>query len=136
YDVRIPLRKKDRPKDFKAKLIKGYYNSEKDLVQNIKKHVVGGNKKLDGFKSVECQIMDIADDIAYSTYDLEDGLKAGFYHPISIFTYPKEVYTRIADKVSSTIGKTFTSQNVINVLFEIFNGIYQMKIPDNKFWSS
>ena len=61
---------------------KGYYYMEKDLVNKIKRNVIGPKSYNGYFKTIECQIMDIADDIAYSTYDLEDTFKAGF---INIF---------------------------------------------------
>jgi dGTPase len=67
-----------------AKLAKGYYGSEANLVAEIKRRVapsLGAGKE---FKTIECAIMDIADDIAYSTYDLEDSLHAGFVTPMKL----------------------------------------------------
>ena len=67
-------------------LQKGYYQSEKLLVNRIKQSVLGTNSFDGEFKTIECQIMDLADDIAYSTYDLEDALKAGFVSPIRLIS--------------------------------------------------
>ena len=58
-------------------LRKGYYASEATLVDKIKRSVLGKHyTQFDGpLKVIEMQIMDLADDIAYSTYDFEDALK-------------------------------------------------------------
>ncbi len=65
-----------------ASLSKGYYMSESALVKKIKSNVA---PNVEGkFKTLECAIMDLADDIAYSTYDLEDSLHAGFVSQISL----------------------------------------------------
>ena len=96
YDQLIPIeRKDDEP------LVKGFYHSEAELVRRIKRSVLGEVGKAAGFefKTVECQIMDIADDIAYSTYDLEDALKAGFVTPIAmVLAVREDVYQQIARK--------------------------------------
>ena len=68
-------------------LTKGYYASETDLVEKVKRGVLGHAFKArqdQRFEVVEMQIMDLADDIAYSTYDFEDALKAGFASPMSL----------------------------------------------------
>lgn len=63
---------------------KGYYSTEANLVAAIKKRVAPGVAADQPFKTIECAIMDIADDSAYSTYDLEDSLHAGFVSPLSL----------------------------------------------------
>lgn len=68
------------------KIIKGYYEDELDVVENTKRALLGeafASSDVE-FKVVECQIMDLADDIAYTCYDLEDAMKAGFTNPLDI----------------------------------------------------
>src|SRR5271165_2218438 len=100
YDSKIPeLRKQRKNKD---EISKGYYFCEADIVQKIKNDV-GFNKKkspFPTFKTIECSIMDIADDIAYSIYDLDDSFKAGFLDPVSMLAN----YDHIIPDVSKTTG--------------------------------
>lgn len=89
---------------------KGYYSCEKDIVRLIKEHVAPGFDASAGkFKSVECAIMDVADDIAYSTYDLEDALKAGFITPMAIIATPGILWDSIVVKVNESLAKEHAS---------------------------
>jgi dGTPase len=89
YDREIPATDEERQEShqagkhgFSKRPVKGYYHSEADLVKRIKAAVAPGHK--DTFKTLECSIMDLADDIAYSTYDLEDAFKAKFLSPLGM----------------------------------------------------
>ncbi len=84
-------------------LRKGYYYTEKDIVEQIRLNVLRGdmNKEM---KTIECQIMDIADDIAYSTYDLEDAFKAGFLSPLGILSSEPRFIEKVAEKVNEKMG--------------------------------
>ena len=117
YDTEIP---ETRSADDKVK--KGYYFCDRPVVVDIKNAVCPGvdfsNTK---FKTIECQIMDAADDIAYSTYDIEDTFKAGFLSPSKILTFDTDVLDIVAIQVGKEIGSSeFSSKDVIAVFLDLF----------------
>lgn len=131
YDREIPLvRKKLRKKRWKV--VKGYYHTEKELVNKIKKSVAG-DATLADFKTIECRIMDIADDIAYSTYDLEDALKGGFINPLDMMSANHELLKTISKKVSENMGGAqFTDKDALRTLWDIVisQGILEIEQED------
>jgi len=126
YDEQIPEARKN------GELVKGYYQSENNLVSAIKTHVTGGGAHTSEFKTIECYIMDLADDIAYSTYDLEDALKAGFLTPLDIISASEQLLERIAKKVSKEIKRPFDSKDVMSVLLDIFEECFDLESLDIK----
>jgi dGTPase len=105
YDRMIPQIKEDRNDSERRKPVKGYYFTEADLVREIKQYVLG--KQVDDFKSIECGIMDVADDIAYSTYDLEDSMKAGFISPLKILAFDDAFKMKVVNKVNGKLADTY-----------------------------
>jgi dGTPase len=113
YDRAIPLSRED------SKLAKGYYSSESALVRWIKRQVAGGDYE-GTFKTVECQIMDIADDIAYSTYDIEDAMKAGFLSPLDIYSLSTKKAQQIADSITAV---DINARDVTNIVQDTFGAL-------------
>ncbi len=104
---------------------KGYYLEDAPVVADIKSAVAPG---YDGksFKTIECSIMDIADDIAYSTYDLEDSFKAGFLKPSKILTMDFSVLHKVAEKVRKEVGiEKFSAAEVLGVFLDIFENHFE-----------
>ena len=119
YDVQIP-----KERQGKAKIVKGYYYTEKDIVDAIRSHVLdsSSNRQL---RTIECQIMDIADDIAYSTYDLEDAFKAEFLSPMKMLASEAELLERVAKKVKDRLRLSrFGKKAVQKVLLENYQEIF------------
>lgn len=130
YDRIIPYTEIERrSSDPSLKPIKGYYFSEIDLVNRIKESVGISGKDLVPFKSIECRIMDIADDIAYSTYDLEDGFKAGFYTPFDVMFPELELMKRMALRIGSRLKRTITDADIQEALHILFLSMFDK--PDS-----
>lgn len=112
-DRKIPRRSSDN-------VVKGYYYTEAELVKKIKDAVAGDYRPPGGFKTIECTIMDVADDIAYSTFDLEDAFKAGLFSPLSLLAAPDEIVEAVAKECTKHLRKT-TEEEVRNVLVDTYS---------------
>ncbi|WP_333898490.1 dGTP triphosphohydrolase [Agrobacterium pusense] len=136
YDTAIPLSSKERPEGDEKKVMKGYYNSDVGLVSDIKKYVIGAADITD-FKTIECSIMDIADDIAYSTYDLEDIFKSGFHKPLDLFGFSDSIYAEVVKTINKRLEKQYPDdckpvsvKDVHEILFDVFSPIFRVDEED------
>ena len=119
YDSRIPAaRNRIDP------IHKGYYDCDKTIVSRIREKVAGRSVPEGKFRTIECSIMDISDDIAYSTYDLEDSFKAGFITPLSILESSDSLRARVAKIVADRLNIKFTADDVLLTFFSIFKSIF------------
>jgi dGTPase len=135
YDRIIPESKAARESQASEKNpVKGYYAAESNLVERIKAHVAPGYTE--PFKTIECHIMDVADDIAYSTYDIEDAFKANFLSPLAMISKDDEFKERIASKVRDGLKSKlqglaaaemqFDVSHVNDILGELFKPLLQL----------
>ena len=137
YDKAIPIGSRERPPGKESSPVKGYYKSDGELVRAVKQHVIGDTEAVD-FKTIECSIMDIADDIAYSTYDLEDVFKSGIHNPLDLFSLPDSIYEAVAATINERITKQYkdestrvTVSDVQDVLYEVFSDIFTLGSDDH-----
>jgi dGTPase len=102
YDYDIPISKNDRRGQG---VQKGYYEAETSTVNWIKRSVANSYKGY--FKTIECSIMDLADDIAYATYDIEDVLKIKFLRLIDFLNLNDQTIDRITKIVTERSKKYY-----------------------------
>lgn len=110
YDAEIPERKDDRDDQG---VQKGFYTSHARLVKRIKQKVLGVSGYHGKFKTIECSIMDIADDIAYSTYDMEDCFKSGHLHPLKMIILNDSIYEAAANTINKRLRKQYADYEFV-----------------------
>lgn len=118
YDEIIPATKQNRETASSDKHpVKGVYHLEAALLNDIKKRLgVPNGEKL---ATIEASIMDVADDIAYSTYDIEDSLKAGFLSPLSMISMNDDFKQGIVGGVSRKIEEKYKDKDAEERFFDI-----------------
>jgi dGTPase len=115
YDNEIPRLKHDRGAGANSP-VKGYYYTESALVNTIKKNVGADKGK---FRTIECSIMDTADDIAYSTYDLEDAFKARFLTPVSIISFDEGKAQKVCETIRERADRYYPDLKSADREFEV-----------------
>ncbi len=109
--------------------IKGYYNEDKNFVEEIKINL--GYFSDEKMKTIECQIMDIADDISYATFDFEDSLQAEFINPLDLVTINEDIQIKIFNSINNKYPEKLKSiGDIQKKLEEIFGIIFRIDFKD------
>jgi dGTPase len=102
--------------------VKGFYACDRELVDTIIAYTGNGYER-----SFECQIMDVADDIAYSVHDLEDSLKAGL---ITLADFRRTPPPRVIHDVNTKLaplGHTVSADTVHQELTRIADRLEELE---------
>ena len=140
YDRQLPETEEERKElerkspGFSKRPVKGYYSAEFELVRRIKDAVAPGYTGI--FKTLECSIMDLADDIAYSTYDLEDAFKAQFLSPIGMAAATADEKSEIVAEINEKISEEYpgtsnrlTVEEIDKCLHSVFYDLFDEDSP-------
>ncbi|MBI3245020.1 MAG: dNTP triphosphohydrolase [Deltaproteobacteria bacterium] len=91
--------------------VKGFYADDQEFVAAIIGATGSGRER-----SFECQIMDVADDIAYSVHDLEDSLKAGL---ITLTDFRRPPHPRVVRAVNEKLAPLHLSIDEAGIRTEL-----------------
>lgn len=119
YDEILPFERK-----LDEGTLKAFYKYDEELITRIKRKITGYKNYTPKFKTIECYIMDIADDIAYSTYDLEDSLKANFLNLLDLFGAEDSMLDEVLRRVNRNMEKVgfdgnYQKKDLRKIIFNI-----------------
>lgn len=118
YDVMIPAQYGEEMP------LKGYYEEDEPIVASVRDNVAKG-VTAPNFRTIECQIMDLADDIAYATYDLEDCMVANITTPLELLAARDEIIEKVVEDVNLKFQKTHNYRidrdDVVITLLDLFD---------------
>lgn len=98
---------------------KGYYETEKELVEKINQTLGIG----EGERTMECTIMDLADDISNAVHDLEDSLKGNFINLFDLFLPNTEILDDIIRQINN--DKKYDNEITRETIYEALKRIFQ-----------
>lgn len=115
---------------------KGIYNDDKSLFDWVLEPLSGNDKdrfsalrareytpfehKKTQYKSLDCSIMELADDIAYGIHDLEDAIVLGLIH--------RSQWQEVAASQLAECGDKWFEENIQQISEKLFSGVhYQRK---------
>ena len=75
---------------------RGFYPSEAGIVEEV---FTALGCPRPGLRTIECQIMDISDDISNAVHDLDDSLKSGLLNPFDLFFPQEDILEKVARNV-------------------------------------
>lgn len=102
--------------------VKGFYASDRALVETVVSYTGSGSER-----SFECQVMDVADDIAYSVHDLEDSLKAGLITVADFRRVPPQRVVRDVNAKLAAGGHTVSDETIHIELVRIADRLEQLE---------
>ncbi|GIQ67215.1 dNTP triphosphohydrolase [Xylanibacillus composti] len=91
--------------------LKGVYESEWEAIASLRR----AWKMPDGCATLEAQLMDLCDDIAYSTHDIEDGIRAGKIQMTSVFFGDERLIRALIQEIECDEGNTDMEWDQIDI---------------------
>jgi dGTPase len=103
----------------------GYYLDDKEVFDFLRMHAVPGRK------CIEAEVMDFADDVAYSVHDFEDAIVAGFVIPQQLPI--QDLDSELAKKINSWAGGVLSEDELQEAYARLRSNPYWLSSYDGSF---